>query len=253
MANRSPIPARSEADHFRGGYRNGARRSAPGVERVAAGAGGEASVVEPSSGRARRLRAGRAAGDLRAAMTKMGVVDTLHHRFQDRFQPDVLPQDLHERTVLLALSVVRAFVGAPTTMPSADFRAAMRSLRTRSVRGFRTRRGPPGGKTDRLHRTPAGLTTPALDGCGLRGRVPARAGGQDSYPVPVRRIAGLLRASFRLRLATDALALRRSFAAIGVGGGFALPGCWSCSADKTLMIGLMIGPTAPRRADRPAA
>ena len=41
-------------------------------------------------------------------------------------------------------------------------------------------RGPSGGsrgKTDGLHRTPAGLTTPTLDDCGLRGHWLARPAG----------------------------------------------------------------------------
>src|SRR5215203_1692752 len=33
------------------------------------------------------------------------------------------------------------------------------------------------GKTDRLRRTPAGFTTPTLDGSGLRGHLPARPAG----------------------------------------------------------------------------
>ena len=58
------------------------------------------------------------------------------------------------------------------------------------------------GQTDRLHRTPAGFTTPDLDGRGLRGHWPARPARQASYPVPVHRVCGfLLHASFRPRLA----------------------------------------------------
>ena len=41
---------------------------------------------------------------------------------------DLLPPGPHERTVLIALPIVRAFVGKPATMPSADFRAAITAL-----------------------------------------------------------------------------------------------------------------------------
>ena len=53
---------------------------------------------------------------------------TLRLRLQGQFQLDVLPLGPHERTGLLTLSVVRAFVGKPTNMPSADFCAAMTAL-----------------------------------------------------------------------------------------------------------------------------
>src|ERR671928_2203206 len=61
------------------------------------------------------------------------------------------------------------------------------------------------GKTDRLRRTPAGSTTPALDGPGLRDHVPARPAGSASYPVLVHQAAALLRASFRPRLTATPL------------------------------------------------
>src|SRR5829696_7652704 len=61
------------------------------------------------------------------------------------------------------------------------------------------------GKLDRLRRTPAGSTTPALDGPGLRSYVPARPAGSASYPVLVHRAAVLLHASFRPRLAATPL------------------------------------------------
>ena len=53
---------------------------------------------------------------------------TLRLRLQGQLQLDVLPLGPHERAVLLTLSVVRAFVGEPTTMPSADFCTAMTAL-----------------------------------------------------------------------------------------------------------------------------
>ncbi len=57
------------------------------------------------------------------------------------------------------------------------------------------------GKSNRLHRGPAGSTAPALDGRGLRCEEPARPAGSASYPVLVHRTATLLHASFRPRLA----------------------------------------------------
>jgi hypothetical protein len=61
------------------------------------------------------------------------------------------------------------------------------------------------GKFDRLPRTPAGSTSQALDGCGLRGQLSARPTWAASYPVSVRQVAVLLHASFRRRLATTPL------------------------------------------------
>jgi hypothetical protein len=59
-------------------------------------------------------------------------------------------------------------------MPSADFCAAIRSpyddLSLESGTTTQTSRG----KTDRLHRTPAGFTTPILDDRGLRDHMLAR-------------------------------------------------------------------------------
>ncbi len=63
------------------------------------------------------------------------------------------------------------------TMPSADFCTAISAPRGRLSPEFRTRRQISRGKIDRLHRTPAGFTTPALDDYGLRGHLPARPAG----------------------------------------------------------------------------
>ena len=46
---------------------------------------------------------------------------TLRVRLQGQFQLDILPLGPLERTVLLTLSIVRAFTGGPANMPSADF------------------------------------------------------------------------------------------------------------------------------------
>ncbi len=93
---------------------------------------------------------------------------TLHRRLQGQFQLDVLLLGPYERTVLLALSVVRAFAGEPTTMPSADFCAAITGLTNPLSPGLPDTTQTSRGKTDRLPRAPAGFTTPALDGYGLR-------------------------------------------------------------------------------------
>ena len=79
--------------------------------------------------------------------------------------------------VLLTLSVVRAFAGEPATMPSADFCAAVTGLADPLSPGLPDTAQTSRGKTDRLHRIPAGFTTPALDGCGLRDHALARPAG----------------------------------------------------------------------------
>src|ERR1700674_1348116 len=61
------------------------------------------------------------------------------------------------------------------------------------------------GKFDRLRCTTAGFTTSELDGYGLRNHWPARPPPQASYPVLVHRLASLLRASFRPRLAASVI------------------------------------------------
>jgi hypothetical protein len=61
------------------------------------------------------------------------------------------------------------------------------------------------GKFDRLRRTPAGSTSQALDGCGLRGELSARPTWAASYPVSVRQVAVWLHAAFRRRLAVTPL------------------------------------------------
>src|SRR5262249_34737242 len=61
------------------------------------------------------------------------------------------------------------------------------------------------GKFDRLRRTPAGSTSQALDGYGLRGELSDRPTWAASYPVSVRQVAVWLHASFRRCLATTPL------------------------------------------------
>jgi len=60
-------------------------------------------------------------------------------------------------------------------------------------------------KNDRLQRTTAESTTSVLDGYGLRCHWPASPAPYASYPVLVHRLAFLLHASFRPRLATTPL------------------------------------------------
>src|SRR3981081_3038155 len=61
------------------------------------------------------------------------------------------------------------------------------------------------GKFNRLQRTTAGFTTSALDGYGLRDQLLARPFPSTSHPVLVHRLASLLRASFRPRLAASVI------------------------------------------------
>src|SRR6266852_4978166 len=69
---------------------------------------------------------------------------------------------------------------APTTMPSADFYAAIRAPCDALSPVAGTTAQTSRGKIDRLRRTPAGSTTPVLDGRGLRGCLPARPAGKAS-------------------------------------------------------------------------
>src|SRR6516225_4038982 len=61
------------------------------------------------------------------------------------------------------------------------------------------------GKFDRLPRTTVGFTTSAFDGYGLRRCLSLRPAPQASNPILVHRLACLLHASFRPRLATRSL------------------------------------------------
>jgi len=61
------------------------------------------------------------------------------------------------------------------------------------------------GKFNRRQRATAESTTSTLDGYGLRGHQPARPAPYASYPVLVHRLASLLHAAFRPRLATKPL------------------------------------------------
>src|SRR5271169_5290670 len=91
-------------------------------------------------------------------------------------------------------------------MPSADFCPAVgppfNSLSRRSDTEQTS-----WGKLSRLPCTAAGSTLRIFDGYGLRGKLPARPTLTNAlYPVLVHRLALLLYASFRPRLAAVALA-----------------------------------------------
>src|SRR5262249_17985970 len=79
------------------------------------------------------------------------------------------------------------------------------------------------GKSRRLPRTAAGFTLRALDGYGLHGQLPARPALTPPHPVLVHRLTLSLRASFRPRLAADALALRYTLHLHQVGSGTLTP------------------------------
>ena len=88
------------------------------------------------------------------------------------------------------------------------------------------------GKTDRFHRTPAELTTPAL-GWPWTSRSFARSSGWVglvSGSCPSGR--GFAPRFLQTPPRDDALALRRSFAAIGLDRGLAPPTCQPCSAHQ---------------------
>src|SRR5271167_57246 len=61
------------------------------------------------------------------------------------------------------------------------------------------------GKFNRFRRATAGFTTGELDGYGLCSPLPARPPPYASDPVFVHRLASLLRASFRPRLAASVI------------------------------------------------
>src|SRR3954469_9776903 len=88
-----------------------------------------------------------------------------------------LPLDPHEITVLFAHSTVRAFVGLSQLLcPLLTSLPRSRGLRPVQA-GIPNTTEITRGKPDRLRRTPAGSTTPALDGPGLRSDGPARPAG----------------------------------------------------------------------------
>ncbi len=76
------------------------------------------------------------------------------------------------------------------------------------------------GKLARLPHAPAGFTPTPLGGCGLRRSSPTRPGVTASYPVLVHRVAALLQASFRPRLAATPLPFASTSPPPGCAGDF---------------------------------
>jgi hypothetical protein len=107
-------------------------------------------------------------------------------------------------------------------MPSADFSPAVRlpfdNLSRRSDAEEIS-----WGKLSRLLCTVAGSTLPTLDGYGLRGKLPARPALTPCIRFFVHRLAHLLYASFRPRLATVALAFLLALHLHQVGPGTCTP------------------------------
>ena len=94
-------------------------------------------------------------------------------------------------------------------MPSADSCVGIRKPYDFLSHEFETSTQVSRGKPIDLPHTPAEFTFLTLDGCGLRNHVLTRPVRPASYyPVSVRQVMSLLRASFRPRLAAIALALR---------------------------------------------
>ena len=91
------------------------------------------------------------------------------------------------------------------TLPSADFCVPIGSPRGSLSPQQQDRTQTSRGKSDRLHRTPAGSTALAFDGSGLRDQLSARPTKDASYPVSVRQVAVLFHASSRPRLAATPL------------------------------------------------
>ncbi len=118
---------------------------------------------------------------------------------------DLLPLSVHESHGLTTAphrsGLQRST--APTT-PSADFCPAIRGP-CGTLSPTRDAAQISRGKLDHLPCTPAGSTAVALGGSGLRDRELARPTTTASYPVSVRRAAGLLHASSEPRLATTPL------------------------------------------------
>jgi hypothetical protein len=92
-----------------------------------------------------------------------------------------------------------AVLGISRMGKSSNWRGSWFTGETLLSRGMRV------GKIDRLHRTPAGFTTPVLDGLDFAITRSLVRPGRPRDPVLVHRAVVLLQASFRLRLATTPL------------------------------------------------
>ena len=103
-------------------------------------------------------------------------------------------------------------------MPSADFCCPVKVDCSTFSPDFRDRQQTSRGRFDHLQRATAGFTYGALDGYGLRDLSPARPTPYASYPDFVHRLAPLLHASFRPRLATTPLRFAITSPPSGCGG-----------------------------------
>jgi hypothetical protein len=80
---------------------------------------------------------------------------------------------LRETRIYSPLPTVRAFAGSPPLLTPALWSGRLTTTSVPNRNATQISRG----KTDRLRRTPARFTTPALDGCGLRDHRLARPAG----------------------------------------------------------------------------
>src|SRR3954469_15964460 len=119
---------------------------------------------------------------------------------------------------------------ARTTMPSADSCGAVRTPCDALSPEAGTPRRSPEVSSTAFATHPPDLQGRPLDGRGLRDPPLARPDRPASYPIPVRRVVGLLHASFRRPLAGAALAFRSHFTSIRLCRGLAPPSCRTCSA-----------------------
>lgn len=129
----------------------------------------------------RRSRDRRAfeAGSRRASFGRLGRKArgfTLRRGAQGQLALIFLPHGSLEIAALLASSTVRAF-GGNRRLLCPQLTSAPRSGGLAATSVPRDTAQTSRGKTDRLHRTPAGFTTPAIDGPGLRDQRLARPAG----------------------------------------------------------------------------
>ena len=117
-----------------------------------------------------------------------------------------LPHGSHETAVLLTTSTVRAFGGAlPSTMPSADFCAAVRPPCDGLSPVAGTRRRPPEVRPTAFAARPPDLPPRPLMTLDFAITCSLVRPGRPRYPVLVHRAAVLLRAFFRRFLAVTPL------------------------------------------------
>src|SRR3954453_23414802 len=156
------------------------RPGAPLLRRTGASAFQIVALDNPVHGRSNPDRRAIGVGSRRAGFGSLwrGARGfTRYRRPKGQLQLAFLPLDPHEITVLFAHSTVRAFVGLSQLLcPLLTSLPRSRGLRP-AQSGMPNTTEISRGKLDCLRRTPAGSTTPALDGPGLRSDVPARPAG----------------------------------------------------------------------------